>query len=89
MDKRGLTRKMAKDAGITAYQAEKAFQSLMKGIKGALKKSERVTISGFGSFEIKKRRARTGRNPRTGESIRIPAKRRVKFNPSNIFKKEL
>lgn len=76
---------MAKDAGITGLQAEKAFTSLIGGIRSSLKKGNRVTFSGFGSFEIKARKARKGRNPKTGEPIHIPRKKRVKFNPSKSF----
>jgi DNA-binding protein HU-beta len=89
MTKRDITHKMAKDAGITALQAEKAFRSMMSGIKEALIREERVTFSGFGSFEIKHRKGRRGRNPKTGETIQVPPKKRVKFIPSNILKSEL
>ena len=77
---------MSKDAGISVLQAEKALQAVTEGIKKALKKGERVTISGFGSFEIKSQKARQGRNPRTGETIKIPKKARIKFNPSQSLK---
>ncbi len=76
---------MAKDSGITGLQAEKAFNSLINGIKSSLKKGNRVTFSGFGSFEVKNRKARNGRNPKTGEPINIPKKKRVRFNPSKSF----
>jgi len=89
MTKRDITHKMAKDAGITSLQAEKAFRSWMSGIKEALSQGERVTFSGFGSFEIRHRRGRIGRNPKTGEAIQVPPKKRVKFIPSNILKSEL
>ncbi len=76
---------MAKDSGITGLQAEKAFTSLISGIKSSLKKGYRVTFSGFGSFEVKNRKARKGRNPKTGEPINIPKKKRVRFTPSKSF----
>lgn len=82
MNKKAITAKMAKDSGITGLQAEKAFTSLISGVIGTLKKGKRVTFSGFGSFEVKTRKARKGRNPRTGVPINIPQKKRVKFNPS-------
>jgi len=81
--------KMAKDAGITFLQAEKAFNSMIQGIKASLKKGKRVTFSGFGSFEVKTRKARKGRNPKTGDVINIPKKKRIKFNPSKSFKDSL
>jgi len=82
VNKRALTARMAKDAGITGLQAEKALTSLISGISSWLKKGNRVTFSGFGSFEVKTRKARKGRNPKTGEPIQIPRKKRIKFNPS-------
>lgn len=85
MNKKELTAKMSRDAGITSRQAEKAFNSLIEGIKSSLKKGKRVTISGFGSFETKTRKARKAKNPRTGETIHIPKKKRIKLNPSRIF----
>jgi DNA-binding protein HU-beta len=61
----------------------------MEGVTGALKKGEKVTFSRFGSFEVKERKARKGRNPKTGEEVPIPAKKRVKFNPSKSLKNAL
>ncbi len=89
MNKKEITMKMAKDAGITFLQAEKAFNSMIQGIKASLKKGKRVTFSGFGSFEVKTRKARKGRNPKTGDVINIPKKKRIKFNPSKGFKDSL
>jgi DNA-binding protein HU-beta len=76
---------MSKEAGITAAQAEKAFNQLIQEMKASLRKGEKVTFSGFGSFEVKNTKKRKGRNPRTGEIIPIPAKKRIKFNPSKLF----
>ena len=89
MNKKELTAKMSRDAGITSRQAEKAFNSLIEGIKNSLKKGKRVTISGFGSFEVKARKARKIKNPRTGEVISIPKKKRIKLNPSKTFTNSL
>ena len=89
MNKKEITAKMARDAGISALQAEKAFNALITGIKASLKKGKRVTFSGFGSFEVKTRKARKGRNPKTGAPITIPKKKRIKFNPSKSFKDSL
>ncbi len=80
---------MARDTGITLLQAEKAFSSLIEGIKESLKNGKRVTFSGFGSFEVKKTKARKGRNPKTGEPISIPGKKKIKFNPSRSFKQSV
>ncbi|NOR53679.1 MAG: integration host factor [Candidatus Aminicenantes bacterium] len=89
MNKKEVTVKISKDAGITALQAEKAFSSLIEGIKASLKKGKRVTFSGFGSFEVNTSKARKGRNPKTGDVIHIPKKKRMKFIPSKIFKDSL
>lgn len=89
MNKKKITHKISKDAGITALQAEKAYQSMLIGMTDALARGERVTFSGFGSFEIKQRKSRLGRNPKTGEKLRIPQKKRIKFNPSRILKDRL
>ncbi len=89
MSKREVTKLIAQDAGITLMQAQKAYHGMLDGIKGALQRGQRVTFSGFGSFEIKTRNERKGRNPKTGETITIPAKRRVKFTPSRELKRNL
>jgi DNA-binding protein HU-beta len=89
MGKKDLTARMAKEAGITLHQAQKAFASLLAIVKADLKEGHKVNFSGFGSFEIKVREPRRGRNPKTGESIDIPAKKGIKFNPSRRFKSQL
>lgn len=86
MNKKEATKKMSKDAGISTLQAQKALHSLIEGIKNSLKKGKRVTFSGLGSFEVKSRKARKGRNPRTGETISIPMKKTVKFTQSKSLK---
>ena len=86
MGNKDLTARMARDAGITLHQAQKAFAALLLHVKKDLKEGRKVNFSGFGSFEIKVREPRRGRNPKTGESIDIPAKKRIKFNPSRRFK---
>ncbi|MDH7513313.1 MAG: HU family DNA-binding protein [Clostridiales bacterium] len=89
MNKKEIISRMAKDAGITAPQAAKAFSTMMEGIKNSLKRGEKVTFSGFGSFEVRERKARKGRNPKTGAEVAIPPRKRVKFNPSKGFKNSL
>lgn len=81
MNKATLIDKIAVDAGITKTSAAIAVDSLIEGVTGALKKSQRVTLVGFGTFGVSKRKARTGRNPQTGETIEIKAKRAVRFKP--------
>ncbi|MFP4082377.1 MAG: HU family DNA-binding protein [Candidatus Aminicenantes bacterium] len=89
LNKKEIAGKMSKEAGITFLQAEKAFSSMIEGVKNSLRRGESVTFSGFGSFKVIKRKARKGRNPRTGEAISIPKKKNVKFNPSKNFKESL
>jgi len=89
VNKKAIAAKISRDAGISYLQAEKAFNAMIEGIKNSLEKGKRVTFSGFGSFEIKKSKARKGRNPKTGEEISVPKKKRVKFNPSKKLKDNL
>jgi len=89
MGKKDIMSRMAKDSGISLPQAQKAFASLLAGMKASLNQGGKVNFSGFGSFEVKVREARKGRNPKTGASIQIPPKKRIKFNPSRSFKNTL
>jgi DNA-binding protein HU-beta len=79
MNKGDLIDQMAADAGISKVQATDALNSALTSIRKALKKGDKVTLVGFGTFSITKRAARTGRNPQTGETIKIKAKKIVKF----------
>lgn len=81
MNKAMLIEKIAHDAGITKTAAATAVDSLTNGITSALKKGQRVTLVGFGTWGVSKRKARTGRNPQTGETIKIKAKKSVRFKP--------
>lgn len=81
MNKADLIGKISKDADITKEKANIAIDSLIEGITKDLKKGGRVTMVGFGTFSTSKRKARTGRNPQTGESIKIKAKRVARFKP--------
>ena len=86
MNKTDMIDRMAMAAGITKTQAAAAVNAMMSGIAGALKKGNRVTLVGFGSFTTAQRAARTGRNPKTGKAIQIPARRVAKFTPGNELK---
>jgi DNA-binding protein HU-beta len=86
LNKGDLVAKIAKDAGITKGQAEAAFNSLVGGVKSSLKKGMKVTIVGFGTYSVAKRKARTGRNPQTGAPIKIAARRVPKFTPGSELK---
>lgn len=87
MNKGDLVEKIAKDAGLTKSKAEAAFNSLIKGITASLKKGHKVTIVGFGTFSVSKRKARTGRNPQTGKPIKIAARKVPKFAAGSDLKK--
>lgn len=79
MNKAMLIDKIAHDADITKAAAATALDSLVHGITSALKKNQRVTLVGFGTWSVNERRARIGRNPQTGEEIKIKAKNAVRF----------
>ncbi|MBT8384509.1 MAG: HU family DNA-binding protein [Bacteroidia bacterium] len=81
MNKSDLIESMAGDAGITKAAAKKALDSMMKNVQKSLKKGGRVSLVGFGSWSVSKRAAREGRNPQTGKTIKIAAKKVVKFKP--------
>ena len=87
MTKADLISKMAKDAKITKVAAGKALNSVIEGITKALKKSDSVTLVGFGTFSVSKRKARKGRNPQTGKEIKIPARKVAKFKAGADLKK--
>ena len=79
MNKATLIDKISADVGITKNDAAAALESLVAGISDALNENQRVTLVGFGTWTSTERRARTGRNPQTGEAITIKAKKAVRF----------
>jgi len=79
MNKGDLINKIADDAKLTKGQASDALNSVLTTIEKTLKKGDKVTLVGFGTFSISKRAARMGRNPQTGKEIKIKAKKVVKF----------
>ena len=89
MNKAALIGKIADDAGITRTAAATAIDSLIDGITSSLKKGQRVTLVGFGTFGISKRKARTGRNPQTGATIKIKAKTVARFKAGKQLDKKL
>lgn len=87
MTKTELVELMAEDAGISKSAAGKALQSFMEGVTKALKKKDgKVTLVGFGTFSKVRRKARKGRNPQTGEEIKIKAHNAVKFSVGKKLK---
>ncbi len=79
MNKSDLIDAMAADGGITKASAKKALESFLGNVQKSLKKGNRVSLVGFGSWSVSKRAAREGRNPQTGKTIKIAAKKVVKF----------
>ena len=70
----------------TKKEAGETVEMILNAIKSSLKKKEQVAIAGFGTFKVKERKARMGRNPKTGEQIQIPAKKSVGFRPAKELK---
>ncbi|MGD0275516.1 MAG: HU family DNA-binding protein [Syntrophales bacterium] len=79
MTKAELIAVMAGDAGITKAAAAMALESYITTVAKELKKSGKIGLVGFGTFSVVKRKAREGRNPQTGKTIKIPARKIVKF----------
>ena len=79
MNKAELIDKIAGDAEISKKEANAALDSFTEAIAKTLKKGDKVTLVGFGTFSVSKRAARTGRNPQTGATIKIKAKKVAKF----------
>jgi DNA-binding protein HU-beta len=93
MTKKDLVDKVAAGAAIKKTQAEKAIDAFVAAVKESLQKGDRVTVTGFGTFSVVERKARTGRNPRTGKrtgkEIKIQAKKAPKFSPASAMKDSL
>ncbi|MBQ7061851.1 MAG: HU family DNA-binding protein [Bacteroidales bacterium] len=79
MNKAELIAAMAENAGLTKVDAHKALDAFIDATKKELKAGNKLTLIGFGTFSVTKRKARTGLNPRTKKAIKIPAKKVVKF----------
>ncbi len=87
MTKAELIDKIASSTGLSKTDASRALDSTLNSIKSALKKGQKVTLVGFGTFTVAERKSRKGRNPRTGDSITIPAAKVPKFSAGKEFKK--
>ncbi len=86
VNKMELIEHVAKQADISKAAAGRALEAMVGGIRSALKKGNSVTLVGFGTFSVSKRAARTGRNPRTGASIKIKAAKVAKFRAGKALK---
>lgn len=86
MNKSELITNMAKQSGLTKTDTEKLLNAYVNCVQNALKKGDKISLIGFGTFDITSRKATEGRNPRTGEPIKIPASKLPKFKPGKAFK---
>ena len=86
MNKGDLVNNVAKTSGLTKVDAERAIEATFQTITKTLKKGEEIRLIGFGTFLITHRKATEGRNPRTGQKLKIPAKRLPKFRPGKQLK---
>ena len=86
MNKLQLTDAVAQKAGITKKDAAEAVNAVLEVIADTLAAGEDIKITGFGGFEVKTRAARTGRNPKTGEAVEIPASKYVAFSAGTALK---
>lgn len=86
MNKRDLIARIAQDTGATKSSAAAAVDALLDTMTHALKKGEAITFVGFGSFKTSLRRARMAKNPRTGDPIKIPKRRVVRFTAGKALK---
>ena len=89
MTKAGLVAKIASEGGITKSQAEKALDGFVSTVSGALSGGDKITLVGFGTFSVGTRSQREGRNPRTGEVIKIAASKVVKFKAGKTLSEKI
>jgi len=89
MTKQDLVNFIAEETGLTKADSTRALDALMMGITEGLKKEGKVTLTGFATFEVKQKAAREGRNPRTGETVKIPARKAVTVKAGSKLKEAL
>ena len=87
MNKAELIQKISKETNIKRAQAVRAVKSLVGAIRESIRSGEKISLTGLGTFKMKPRKARPGRNPKTGETIAILAGWKVSFKPSLSLKK--
>jgi len=87
LTKKDLTMLVAKKANLTNRAAADAVSAMLNGVRDSLKRGEKVVITGFGTFSIRNRSERPGRNPKTGEKIMLAARRAPGFTPGKTLKK--
>lgn len=89
MNKADLVSSLSEKTGLTKTKSNQVIDSLVETISEALQGGDKVTLVGFGTFTTSQRDARKGRNPKTGESLEIPAKRVAKFKPGTELSKSV
>jgi len=89
MRKADLADKVVEKLGVSKKESTDVLTMVLNAIKVTLKKGETVKIAGFGNFVVREKKARKGRNPKTGEEIGITPRRVVTFRPSQIFKQSV
>lgn len=87
MTKKDLIEVVAKKANLTSKAARDSVQAILNAVRDSLKRGEKVVITGFGTFSVRARAARPGRNPKTGEKITIAARKAPGFTPGKTLKK--
>jgi len=86
MTKVELIDKVAEGLGLPKREIEKMLEKLISTVQNALKAGEKVSVAGLGTFVVKEKKERTARNPKTGESVHVPAKKAPKFRPGKELK---
>ena len=86
MTKADLIRKISEKTDLNKANSERALNACMEGIEESLVNEGKLTLTGFGTFSVKDRKERKGRNPQTGEEINIPASKAVKFRPGKTLR---
>ena len=89
MTKADLVAKIAEKAGVSRANAERSLNAFLDAVEDILRSEGKLTLTGFGTFQVDERKARTGRNPRTGAEIKIPESKVVKFRPGKILKEAI
>ncbi len=89
MNKAELVEEVSEEVGLSKRETQKVIDAIVGTITDTLTAGEKVTLVGFGTFGVRQRMARTGRNPQTGATIQIPAKRVAKFLPGKTLKEKV
>ncbi|MGM0653253.1 MAG: HU family DNA-binding protein [Bacillota bacterium] len=89
MNKTELVNMVAAKSGMTKKDSENALSAVLDGISDSLVKGDKVQLAGFGTFEVRERKAREGRNPSTGETIKIAAQKVPAFKPGKALKDQV